>query len=134
MSAVKTTQEKPSSKKVTTAKIAVVNMLAKEAEILRDGQLELAERSPEGTNPLDTQMTTSHLADWRYRELKVSFQSGTIVQPLTRVRVPRAHLTAQVDESRRHPAPVLKSDPDMKAARGDSKMLNEPTVSTRSPV
>ena len=79
-------------------------------------------------------MTTSRLADWRYRERKVTFQNGTIVQPLTRVRVPRAHLTAQLEQSRRHPTPVLKSDPGVKAARGDNRVLSVPTVSTRSPV
>ena len=134
MSAVKTTQEKTTSKKVITAKIAVVNMLAREVEVLRDRQLELAERTPEGTDPLDTQTTFSRLADWRYRERKVTFQHGTMAQPLTRVRVPRTHLTAQVEQSRRHPAPVLKSDLGVKAAREDNNVLNVPTASTRSPV
>ena len=134
MLAVKTTQEKTISTKVITAKIAVVNMLVKEAAVPTDRQLELAQRSPEGTDSLDIQMTTSRLADWRYRERKVKFQNATTSQPLTRVRVPRANLAAQVEESRRDPARVLKLDPGVKAARGDIKVLNVPTVSTRSPV
>ena len=79
-------------------------------------------------------MTVSRPADGRYRERKVTFQNGTILQPLTRVRVPRAHLTAQVEESRRHPAPILKSGPGVKAVRGDSNVPNVPTVSIRSPM
>ena len=109
-------------------------ILAEEAGVLGDRQLELAERSPEGTDPLDTQMTSSRLADWRYRERKGTSQTGIIAQPLIRVRVPRTHLAAQVEQSRSHPAPVLKSDPGVKAARGDPKLLKVPSVSTRSPV
>ena len=134
MLAVETTRGKTVSKKVVVARVAVVIVLAEEAVVLGDRQLELAERRPKGTDPLDTQMTASRLANWRYRERKVTFQNGTIVQPLTRVRVPRARLTAQVEESRRHPAPILKSGPGVKAARGDSNVLNVPTVSIRSPV
>ena len=105
---------------------------AGKAGALGDHQLELAERSPEGTDLLDTQMTSSRLADWRYREGTIKFQNATAFQHLKRVRVPRANLTAQVEQSRHNPTPVLKSDPDVKAARGDSKLLNVPT--TRSPV